>query len=180
MLRMTAKYADGWLPVYTPLDLYVSRLATLRALLAEAGRPADAIVPAMFAGVVVGESQAHVRELLGAPLVRFMAATLSPDFYRDRGFEPPLGDRYGMLELDPSRLSPEDAMRIAERVPVELVRETILSGTVDEVADQICGFRHAGVKHLVLMNQTFYADASLARSSSRLLDEILALVTSTK
>jgi len=176
MLTLAARYGDGWLPTFLSVTDYAARLLALRAALADNGRQPDAVEAGMFAGVVVGKTRSEVSRLLASPLVRAMAITLPPSFYRERGFEPPLGDMYGMMEFDPSQISTADALKVIDRVPPEIVADTLLHGTTEDVVEQILAYHRAGLRHIVLMNQTFFADASLTRSSFEQLSEVRRLV----
>jgi phthiodiolone/phenolphthiodiolone dimycocerosates ketoreductase len=90
------------------------------------------------------------------------------------GAEHPLGSSVsGFLDYIPTRLSRAEALAAVDRVPAEVVRDHLFAGTPDQLLDQLRALEAAGMRHAVLWNITFLADASLAASSFRLLEELI-------
>jgi alkanesulfonate monooxygenase SsuD/methylene tetrahydromethanopterin reductase-like flavin-dependent oxidoreductase (luciferase family) len=87
-----ADHADGWLPIAVTPETYRAGLASIRDLLAEAGRDPDAFDPAFYVNVVVDETEAAAietaREFLESYYPRLDG--LSDDEVREQGaFGPP-------------------------------------------------------------------------------------------
>jgi len=55
-------HADGWLPIAVSPDTYERGLASVREFLADAGRDPDAITPALYLDVVVGEESDAIEQ----------------------------------------------------------------------------------------------------------------------
>lgn len=76
MLSRIARQYDGWLPFLPTAEAYGAAWDTIRGKLAEYGRPADAVVPGLYATVGLGADRAsaeaeldgYVRGYYGRPL----------------------------------------------------------------------------------------------------------------
>ncbi len=179
-LELVGRRADGWLPLATDPEAYAAMLAAVRAAASAAGRPGDAGVPGLYARVVVAESrEAALAAIDGALLMRFIALTRPSEAYEAHGVEHPLGaGEFGLTTFLPTRYDRASALRLAEAVPVEVLRGTVIHGTPDDVAAQIAAFVAAGADHVQLTNMTPLADPSLAAASEALLaDAVVALRT---
>jgi phthiodiolone/phenolphthiodiolone dimycocerosates ketoreductase len=173
VLRATARYADGWLPVLTDPARYGEMLGRLRALTAEEGRPADAITAGLYAWIVVDEDRETARRMLDDTLLRLVALTAPADDYRRAGAEPPLAEGWGLLHYVPTRVGREEALRLAAAVPRELLENYYMWGTPDDIVERLRGFREAGLEHVYLANVTALGDMTKAASSTALLTDIL-------
>lgn len=152
MLGLTGRFGDGWYPAF-PLspERYGDMLGTIRAAARSAGREPATIVPGWQAVVVVAGSRKDARSMLGSRPVRF-STLLAPDrVWRSFGFEHPLGEGFGgMIDFVPDRYSKaqlEDAMA---KVPIDLVAEAILWGTLDDLYRRFQDYRDVGLRHLVI------------------------------
>ncbi len=177
MLELAARYGDGWLPVYMPIDDYRRRWAHLQERMAALGRDADRFTPGMYATVVFAESHEEAHRLLEAPLLRFLTLTQPASTFARHGATHPLGaDAYGMLEFIPARVPRAKALELIEQVPRAVVEDGTLHGTPEEVAEQVLAYYAAGLRHIVLWNLTFFADARLVRSSYAMLERLRVLL----
>ncbi|MBV9120263.1 MAG: LLM class flavin-dependent oxidoreductase, partial [Chloroflexi bacterium] len=174
LLRLTGGQADGWIPLKMPPAQYAERLAVIRDAAAAARRDPDAIVPAAWAFTVVDEDQSVVDRLADHPLVKAVALMFSEDAFARHGTDHPLGPgKDGFRDYIPSRLDRRDALAAIGRVPAQVVRDHLLVGTPDQLAEELEALSGAGLRQMVLWNITFLADPDRARSSFRLL-ELLA------
>lgn len=57
-----AAHADGWLPIGLSPDTYAAGLASVREFVADGGRDPDAVDPALYLDVVVGEEERALQE----------------------------------------------------------------------------------------------------------------------
>ena len=58
-MRRAARFGDGWMPyMYTP-EMLAASIAKIRAWSVEAGRPADAVKPSLFAFIACHADRAH-------------------------------------------------------------------------------------------------------------------------
>ncbi|HTI33214.1 MAG TPA: LLM class flavin-dependent oxidoreductase [Miltoncostaea sp.] len=179
-LELVGRRADGWLPLATDAGTYAGMLEVVRAATAAAGRPADAVVPGLYARVVVAETREAALEAIdGSLLMRFIALTRPSEAYEAHGAEHPLGaGEFGLTSFLPTRYGREAALKLAGAVPQEVLRETVIHGTPDDVAAQIAAFVAAGADHVQLTNMTPLAEPALAAASEALLaDAVVALRT---
>jgi phthiodiolone/phenolphthiodiolone dimycocerosates ketoreductase len=98
MLKLTGRYADGWLPmlpaVPTPQQ-YAARLAEIRRAASDAGRDPEAITPALMAPTVVAPTAKKARALLNSRIVRYWALMFPAQRWQEMGLEHPLGTDFG-------------------------------------------------------------------------------------
>jgi phthiodiolone/phenolphthiodiolone dimycocerosates ketoreductase len=176
-LALAGRRADGWLPLATDPDEYGGMLATVRAAAEEAGR-AGAVVPGLYARVLIAETRDEAEAAIdGSLLMRFIALTRPAEAYEARGATHPLGDRaFGLTTFLPTAYGREEALRLAEAVPPQVVRDSVIYGTPDEVAAAVAEFVARGARHVQLTNMTPLAEPRLAAASEALLaDTVFAL-----
>ncbi|HLQ36027.1 MAG TPA: LLM class flavin-dependent oxidoreductase [Chloroflexota bacterium] len=174
MLRVAGRAADGWLPIKMPPAVYAEHLAIVRAAAVQAGRPAEAVTPAAWGFTVIAKDEREVERLAEHPLIKGVCLMFGAESFARHGAEHPLGSSVsGFLDYIPTRLSRAEALAAVDRVPAEVVRDHLFAGTPDQLLDQLRALEAAGMRHAVLWNITFLADASLAASSFRLLEELI-------
>ncbi len=173
MLMLTARYADGWLPVSTTVEEYAERVEKLERYAKTEGRDPDEITKALFASVVVDESEEEVERLLQAPILRIHALLLHHRVYEKYGYRHPFGKYYGLLEYIPTRFSKEEILEAVSGIPDEIVRLAFVCGTPEQVVETFDAYAKLGVEHIVVWNLTYFGDASKVRSSYELVDEII-------
>ncbi|MCS6817393.1 MAG: LLM class flavin-dependent oxidoreductase [Blastocatellia bacterium] len=178
MLRLTGRYADGWLPTkMTPAE-YSEKLAQIHRAAREAGRDPAAITPGMLAYVLVDEDRAAVAHMMEAVLVKALCLLLPAEVFRRFGYEPPFGPGVsGFHDYIPARFGYEEAMTAIRKVPREIVAYFTLHGTPGDIAEQIWALAKAGLRHVVLWNITPFADPARARASFQALDRVKELVS---
>ncbi|WP_217914269.1 LLM class flavin-dependent oxidoreductase [Miltoncostaea marina] len=177
-LALAGRHADGWLPLATDPDEYAGMLAAVRAAAAAAGRPGDAVTAGLYARIVVAESRTQaVAAIDRSLLLRFIALTRPAEAFARHGAEHPLGEgAFGLTSFLPTRLGREEALRLAGAVPVEVLRDTVIHGTPDDVAGAIAAFVDRGARHVQLTNMTPLADPSMAATSEALLADAVVAV----
>ncbi len=179
-LGVVGRLADGWLPLATDPGDYGAMLDRVRAAAAAAGRDRDAVVPGLYARVVVAETREDALAAIdGSLLLRFIALTRSAEAFAAHGAEHPLGSgAFGLTTFLPTTLGREDALRLARAVPDAVVRDTVIHGTPDDVAATVLRFVDRGARHVQLTNMTPMADPGRAATSEALLaDTVAALRT---
>jgi alkanesulfonate monooxygenase SsuD/methylene tetrahydromethanopterin reductase-like flavin-dependent oxidoreductase (luciferase family) len=76
----------------------------------------------------------------------------------------------------PTAYGRAEALRLAESVPAEVVRDAVIHGTPDDVARTVGAFVEAGARHVQLTNMTPLAAPAMAAASEALLaDTVVAL-----
>jgi len=177
-LAVAGRRADGWLPLATDPDEYERMLGAVRRAAREAGRPEDAVVPGLYARTVIAETREEAERAIDESLLmRFIALTRPSEAFAARGAEHPLGaGEFGLTSFLPTRYGRDAALRLAEAVPAQVVRDTVVYGTPDEVAAQIREFVARGARHVQLTNMTPLAAPAMAAASEALLaDAVVAL-----
>lgn len=177
-LRLAGTYADGWLPLATTPREYAAGLDTIRRHAVAAGRPAGAITPGLYVRAVFAEDAAAARRTLDASLLmRFIALTRPADRFEAVGATHPIGpDLEGIGTFLPTGYGRDEALALARAVPDEVVHDTVLHGSAEEVVAQVAPFIAAGARHIQLVNMTPLADPSQAAASDGHLVRAAALL----
>ncbi len=154
MLRITGRYADGWVPfvVSRPAD-YARSLEMIRTVAADTGRDPWSIVPALNRAMVVGRNSDDVDEALDGVILKSSALAAPAATWARHGAVHPLGaDFSGVQDLVPQTIDYETALSYTRAVPASLMREITFHGTADEVLDQIADWRDHGLRYLLVLN----------------------------
>lgn len=157
MLRAVGRYGDGFFPAFahSPAE-YAIRLEAVRAATSDAGRDPMSIVPALLLPVVTGRNPSEVEEALESELVKSVALTASDEVFIKHGAHHPLGVGFsGAQDLMPQDWDEQKALSFIKDIPRGVQREVGLTGTADEVIEQVAEWRDHGVRYLVLMNASF-------------------------
>lgn len=175
MLRLTAKYANGWLPSTLPPEVYAERLEKLKKFSREEKRDPEEIKKGLFLSVVVDEKKEEVEKLLKTPIMKIHALLMPSEFYEMLGYKHPFGKFYGLIHYIPTKYSKEQIMEAVKKVPDEVSRLAFVAGTKDEIIKTLERFEKIGVDHVVLWNLTYFGDVTKIKSSYALIDEIVKL-----
>jgi len=165
MLELAGRYGDGWLPseLMAPAD-YAQRLGVVRTAAEAAGRDPDLVVASGGVPVVVADTDAEARQLLDAPLIRFLALHASAASWRDCGFAHPFGEMYkGLRELLPHRLSRAQVESALAAVPDEVVAAQAIVGSRQTVLNRIGDLLDAGMRHPMLIPVSALASPQAAQ-----------------
>ncbi len=173
MLRLTAKYGDGWLPTSMPPEIYAERAEKLDKFAREFGRDAGEITKAVFVSLVIDEKKSEVERLLQTPILKIHALLLPSEFYEALGYKHPFGKFYGLLDYIPTKYTKEQILDAVRKVPDEVMRIAYVAGTVEEVVEQFDRYAKLGVEHIVIWNLTYFGDVSKIKSSYYLIDEVM-------
>ncbi len=179
-LALAGRRADGWLPLTTDPAEYARMLGTVRAAARAAGRDEDAVTPGLYARVVLAPTRDEARAAIdGSLLMRFIALTRSAEAFAARGAEHPLGaGEFGLTSFLPTRYGRDEALALAAAVPAEVVRDTVIHGTPDDVASALAAFTVEGARHIQLTNMTPLAAPPMAAQSEALLGDVVATLRS--
>lgn len=177
-LELVGQTADGWLPLATDPATYPSMLAAIHTAATAAGRDPQAITPGLYARCILAESREKAEEVIDASLLlRFIALTRPAEVFAAHGAAHPLGDgAFGLTSFLPTTYGRDEALRLAQAVPIEVLRETAIYGSPDDVATQVARFVAAGARHVQLTNMTPLAAPAQAAASEALMgDAVTAL-----
>ncbi len=155
MLRLTGRFADGWLPGQViPAEEYGRRLDIIRAAAEDAGRRMDGFLATQTVLLVLGENRETVLDqAMQSPYVAYNALGLPGSAWRARGLDHPLGDDFiGQLDLVPPRIGPDLVAQSQERMTRGLLEEQYYFGTPAQVAEQLQPLTDVGCGHFVLAN----------------------------
>lgn len=172
MCEIAARYGDGWLPMFTTPTEYEQSLAAIHHSRSQHGRigPFEA---GLYTFVVVAESKDKCFEMFDSPVFRCLGLLLPTSAYERRGLEHPLGaGRYGLVDFVPSGISRHEALKLLERVPPEMVAESVLFGSYDDIVKGLSAYAAVGCQEAVLANVSFVTDPDLAGPSFRALDDV--------
>jgi phthiodiolone/phenolphthiodiolone dimycocerosates ketoreductase len=155
-LRFAATLADGWI-TYTPgtvaAEDYAEEIVQFKRYAEEAGRDPEPMTRLVLFSVVLADSEDQVEELTHNPVLRWDSAAMvpGPHTWERFGQVNPLGENYSYpRDLIPMEWSREDALKIVEQVPPEMVRNMRFCGTPRQVAEMIQPFIEAGCNHVMI------------------------------
>jgi phthiodiolone/phenolphthiodiolone dimycocerosates ketoreductase len=176
MCKITAKYADGWLPSGLTPQEYSERLNVIREECRKIGRSFEEIERGIYLNLIVDEkSDECLRLMKDSPLIKAGALLAPATVYEKLGYHHPLGRNfYPLTDYVPARYKREEVMKAIESVPFEVVQESFIWGNVDEVIDKLEMYKKAGVQTAVFWNFTFLGDPNKVKSSYSCLDKIVS------
>ena len=155
MLRLTGRFADGWLPGQrVAADEYRRRLDIIRRAADGAGRSGARFTATHTMLVALGESQEQV--LARAMTSRF-CATLAlgapAEVWRAHGRTHPLGATHrGFLDLVPTRITAAQVDRAADTMPPELLLTLFYAGNARQICEEVAPLIDAGCLHFIIAN----------------------------
>ena len=175
MCRITAKYADGWLPLGLTPQEYSEKLKIIREECLKTGRSFEEIERGIFLHLIVDEDREEcVRLMSKSPIIKAGALLTPSTVYEKLGYQHPLGRSFNPLtDYVPARYGKEEIMKAIENIPFEVVQESFIWGNVEDIIDKLDKYRKAGVQTVVFWNFTFFGDATKVKSSYSCLDKIV-------
>ena len=156
-LALTGRRADGWLPLTTDPAEYARMLAAVRAAARAAGRDDDAVTPGLYARVVVAPDarggRGRHRRIAAHALHRAHALRRGVRRPRARSTR---SERASSASRPSCRRATGARRPCAwpRRCPSEVVRDTVIHGTPDDVAAALAAFVAEGARHIQLTNMT--------------------------
>lgn len=155
MLELTGRFGDGWLPTLraTPEE-YGSRLRTILAAGAAAGRSMDHFVPCQMILVALGESRDQMIDIAMKSRLGAAMALLAPDaVWKAQGKSHPLGDGFGgFYDIVPPRVTEEQVDTAAREMTPELLLSSMYAGSPAEIRDEVAPLVEAGARHIIISN----------------------------
>lgn len=150
--EMTAKFADGWLPVSQGPQVYKKHLEEIKKIAESAGRSLENFEPGLYVYVAMAEKYEDALNQLRR--VKSLIAP-SPKLIKEAGYDVEIP--HHLLEVTYSNLMvTEDGLRFFEEfneyIPDELAIEFSIVGTPEDCANKVEEFVKAGVRHFVLVN----------------------------
>jgi phthiodiolone/phenolphthiodiolone dimycocerosates ketoreductase len=174
MCKITAKYADGWLPATLDAEEYKERLNIIKEECGRINRNFDEIERGMYLNLIIDESREECLRIMEAPLIKAGALLTPASFYKKFGYKHPLGeDFYSLTDYLPAKYTKEEVMKAIGKVPLEIIKESFLWGNVEDVIDKLNKYRKAGVQTVVFWNFTFLGDVTKVKSSYTCIDQLV-------
>ena len=155
MLRAAGRYADGWFPAAVMLTAkdYAAGLEKVRVAASDAGRDPMSITPACMFFVMTGRSRDEVDEALGSHAMKAFALNASAEKWARHGASHPLGDDFtGAQDIIPQALDEQTVLSLTADVPPTLLKECVVTGTPDDVIEQVAEWRDHGLQYPVIGN----------------------------
>jgi phthiodiolone/phenolphthiodiolone dimycocerosates ketoreductase len=157
MLRITGRYADAWLPGFpqSPED-FAAKLDIVRSAASDAGRDPIAITPAVWLFVITGKTDDQIAKTASSAIMRVFALQFPAPVWERYGANHPLGQNFsGAQDLVPQAMDAQTALALASEVPRSMVSDVLLTGTPNDVIDQVAVWRQYGARYVVLCNISF-------------------------
>lgn len=154
-IDLAARYADGWLPAGLPPQAFGSRLALLRERAEAYGRDPAEIRPTLFLWAALAETREESLAVVERPFVRAVSLYSAEAAYRRHGAVHPLGG----ADYMPGDMSPAEALATIGRVPLEVARDVILCGSIDDVRERLNAYEQAGCEHVIVYDIGRYLGA---------------------
>ena len=154
-------YADGWATWFPPCgdaDWYAESVSRLRSAAESADRDPDELILTCLMATVIYSDPAERQQYVNNLAIRIHSALEVPggDACWDRwspGTPHPMGNNFFYArDFVPMEVSREEALRIAEATPPELVAHANFVGTPEDVARQVYPYLAAGATHCLLGN----------------------------
>ena len=141
-LRLTARKADGWLPVMMPADVYGRRVTTLRREAEAFGRDPAAVEIGCLLLTVAAARLDECERLLDTPAVKALALFQPDRFFRMFGSLHPLGKgAAGVRSFVPTDLSWAQYCALVEPIPTGITKKLVMWGDTDRIVREARGPR---------------------------------------
>lgn len=144
-IDLAARYGDGWLPSSLMPKPYASRLRLLRERAEAHGRDPASIRPVLQLWAALAESREKSLAMLERPFVRAVALYSSTTAFERYGSTHPTGGEYM-----PGDMTATEALAAIDRIPIEVARDAILAGSIDDVSERLGAYEKAGCEHVII------------------------------
>ncbi len=174
MSKITARYADGWLPFAVSIEEYKKRLNTIKEECGKIGRKFDEIEKGIYLNLIIDENREECLRMMKTPLIKAGALLAPGSFYEKLGYRHPFGEKfYPLTDYIPAKYTKEEVMKAIESIPQEVVQESFLWGNVEDVIERLDEYRKAGIQTVVFWNFTFLGDLAKVKSSYACIDKLV-------
>lgn len=160
-LRLTGEVADGWMPVGIDLNTYKSKKQQIVKVLEEKGRDLEKFSFGVFQFTYINDDEKKIKQkILGSKF----ELLLNPDRIKELGY---WKDEYEELYVETTGYKSEDLnilkidrgdvarfdisklMPITQEIPDDLIRESMMIGTKEEIIKRIRKYIEAGANHFI-------------------------------
>jgi phthiodiolone/phenolphthiodiolone dimycocerosates ketoreductase len=144
-IDLAARFGDGWLPAGLTPKPFASCLRLLRERAEVHGRDPDAIRPTLLVWAALAETRAASAAMLERPFVRAVSLYNTEAAFQRYGVSHPIKGEYM-----PDEMTVAEAVAAIRGIPPEVARDTILSGSIDDVRERVGEYEEAGCQHLIV------------------------------
>lgn len=148
MLDITARCADGWMPMGFPATLVARRRGKIDAARPDGAAPIRSGVCVVIALI---EDESDVEAVVTSPVMKRLALFSGSSVFTAAGHSHPFGDAFNpMTSYVPSRLGEEEVRAAVSAVPDEVVSRVVRLVTREGLAALVDEYDEAGVDHLIV------------------------------
>jgi len=157
-MRFAAQLADGWITYFPPCgppETYAEQLRQLDAHAEAVGKDPTSLTRMLLMMCVIQDTEEEVERAIRNAAIRWDVACAVPsaESWERFGRENPLGRDWAYArDLIPMEWAREDALKIVDQVPPDMVRNLRFCGTPLQVAEQVQPFIEAGATHVALLD----------------------------
>jgi phthiodiolone/phenolphthiodiolone dimycocerosates ketoreductase len=144
-IDVAARYGDGWLPASLAPKPFHSRLRLLRERAESYGRDPASIRPALLLWAALAATREESLAMLERPFVRAVALYSAAPAFERYGAVHPTGGEYM-----PHDMTAAEALAAIARIPIEVARDSILSGSLDDLSERLDAYEAVGCEHVIL------------------------------
>jgi len=174
VLRITGKYADGWLPFISNPEEYKRCLGVIKETMEKEGRDFKRLEKAVYVSIIIDKDKESCLRIMKTPIMKMGCLTLPSSIFEKYGYEHPLGkDVHGLLDYIPSKFSKEQILDAITKIPDEVLGERYVYGSVSDVIDTFEKFEKTDCEHIIMWNETYVGDFSKLRSSYGYIREVI-------
>ncbi len=177
MLELTGKLGDGWIPFYNIIkspNNYKASLKMIKDAAKKENREVENFDPALFCTMIIDDDHEECHRMLESPLVKSQALLIPHYSYKESGMQHPLGENFkGMVDFIPTKYDRKTILDAFDKIPKEIYQNIIMHGTPDEIIKLIEDFAKSGLKHLILLNSTYYMDLSKMKCSIDCMSKVI-------
>jgi phthiodiolone/phenolphthiodiolone dimycocerosates ketoreductase len=176
MLELTAQFGDGWIPTLLQPKDFGDKLRTINNHRTRMDKQNE-FTAALWNWCVLDKDPSICDKIIHAPLAKAFALLYPASEWKRLGYEHPFGnDFYSLRDYIPMRYSREETLAAIDQVPSEVLREFYMCGDADSIIKSLEEYVREGLNHIILWNSTGMFELDRARTSFKVLKQILEYV----
>ncbi|HKM51477.1 MAG TPA: LLM class flavin-dependent oxidoreductase [Candidatus Bathyarchaeia archaeon] len=147
-LEMTARLADGWLPIACifPPDSYRATLQVMKTEATRAGRDPDSVEPGLFLHVAIAKRKEDA-DRMAEHIGKLQLVGWVPEIFKEIGESS--RDDFHFKNLIFDDLTSRRLDEVLQKLPMAPVYERLAVGTPEQCLEKIDSFVKAGARHIV-------------------------------
>lgn len=167
--KITAKKADGWIPVHPPVELFEKHLQEIKNIASKHNRKLDNFKAAPQIPTVIADSKNDALEIL----TKFKYVIAWPQAVKEAGYNIDIPEE--LKGINYANISPqnkeeaEKLKKLSNLYPDEVCLDFSISGSPEDCIKRIEEYEKAGVDHIILLNFSRNFEESLEIYSEKIL-----------